>query len=60
MSGADKHGFGELDTWFIDKYLRHKDETLEDAKVRIAADEEQKKQKNFQNSASEPKTQTKL
>ncbi len=32
---VDEYGFGKLDTWFIDKYLRHDEETLEQAKIRI-------------------------
>ncbi len=32
---VDKYGFGKLDTWFIDKYLRHDNETLEEAKARV-------------------------
>ncbi len=32
---VDEHGFGPLESWFIDKYLHHAEETLEDAKNRI-------------------------
>ncbi len=46
-SNTDQYGFGKLDTWFIDKYLRHEGETLEDAKQRIHAEKED--QKNVQN-----------
>lgn len=31
----DKYGFGQLDTWFIDKYLQHDNETLEEAQARV-------------------------
>ncbi len=44
---TDQYGFGKLDTWFIDKYLRHEGETLEEAKQRIYAEKEE--QKNVQN-----------
>ncbi len=44
---TDQYGFGKLDTWFIDKYLRHEEETLEEAKQRIHAEKEE--QKNVQN-----------
>ncbi len=37
---TDQYGFGKLDTWFIDKYLRHEGETLEEAKQRILAEKE--------------------
>ncbi len=37
---TDQYGFGKLDTWFIDKYLRHEWETLEEAKQRIHAEKE--------------------
>ncbi len=37
---TDQYGFGKLDTWFIDKYLRHRGETLEEAKPRIHAEKE--------------------
>ena len=30
---SDRYGFGQLDTWFIDKYLRHDNETSEQAKA---------------------------
>ncbi len=43
--GTDEYGFGKLDTWLIDTYLRHKDETLEQAKARIAAEYNRKKPK---------------
>ncbi len=41
--GTDEYGFGKLDTWLIDAYLCHKDESLDEAKARIAAEYNRKK-----------------
>lgn len=38
---VDEYDFGKPDSWFIDKYLRHDDETLDEAKIRVKT--EQKK-----------------
>lgn len=46
-SNVDKYGFGQLDRWLIDTYLRHEGETLEEAKQRIHAEKEE--QENVQN-----------
>ncbi len=43
--GTDEYGFGKLDAWLIDTYLRHKDETLDEEKARIAAEYNRKKPK---------------
>ncbi len=37
---TDQYGFGTLDSWFIDKYLRHGEESLDEAKQRIHAEKE--------------------
>ncbi len=58
--GTDEYGFGKLDTWLIDTYLRHKDETLEQAKARITEENNRKKAEIFENISENPKTQTKL
>ncbi len=58
--GTDEYGFGKLDTWLIDTYLRHKDETLEEAKARMAAENNRKKAEISENISENPKTQTKL
>ncbi len=42
-SNTDQYSFGQLDTWFIDKYLRHEGETLEETKQRIHAEKEREK-----------------
>lgn len=39
-TNADQYGFGKLDSWFIDQYLRHEGETLEEAKQRVHAEKE--------------------
>ncbi len=59
-STVDKYGFGKLDTWLIDTYLRHKDETLEEAKARIAAENNRKKAENLQKNSTDAEIQTKL
>ncbi len=41
-SNVDEYGFGQLDSWFIDKYLKHNDETLEAAKARVKAEQDAK------------------
>ncbi len=41
-SNVDEYGFGQLDSWFIDKYLKHDDETLEEAKARVKAEQDAK------------------
>ncbi len=42
---VNEYGFGELDVWFIDKYLRHNDETLEEAQIRIKNQQEKSAEK---------------
>ena len=59
-SNVDKYGFGKLDTWFIDKYLKHDNETLDEAKARIAAENEKKSAKISEKTSRKAKTQTKL
>ncbi len=43
---TDRYGFGQLDTWFIDRYLRHENETLDEAKVRIKEQNEKNRGRN--------------
>lgn len=38
---VDEYGFGKLDSWFIDKYLKHDGETLGEAKARVKAEQSQ-------------------
>ncbi len=56
----DEYGFGKLDAWLIDTYLRHKDETLDEAKARIAAEYNRKKAEDSEKIAKNSETQTKL
>lgn len=35
--------YKSLDDWFVDKYLRHDDETIEQAKERIKKEQEENK-----------------
>lgn len=37
--------YNSLDDWFVDKYLRHDDETIEQAKERIKKEQEEVKTK---------------
>ncbi len=32
-------GFGKLEGWFVEHYLKHENETLEEAKARLAAEQ---------------------
>ncbi len=59
-STVDEYGFGKLDTWLIDTYLRHKDETLEEAKLRIASENNKNNAVFLRKVSSTPKTETKL
>lgn len=56
MDAKNERVFGKLDTWFIDKYLKHDGETLDEAKIRIAAAEKQKREQNLQKNSSEVET----
>lgn len=38
-STVDEYGFGKLDSWFVDKYLKHDGEPLEEAKARVKAEQ---------------------
>lgn len=40
VENSASNRFGELDCWFIDRYLRHDGETLEEAKIRVAAEQD--------------------
>ncbi len=60
LTTVDEYGFGKLDTWLIDTYLRHKDETLEQAKARIAEENNRKKAENSQKNSADAEIQTKL
>ncbi len=59
-STVDQYGFGKLDTWFIDKYLKHEGEPLDEAKARIAADKSRKKSEKSQKNLQNGEIQTKL
>lgn len=54
-SNVDEYGFGQLDSWFIDTYLRHDGETLEDAKARVAADRATREATSLEKSRIVPK-----
>ncbi len=59
-STVDEYGFGKLDTWRIDTYLRHKDEAFNEAKARIAAENDRNNTENSQKNWLKGKIQTKL
>ena len=44
--------YPSLDDWFVDKYLRHDDETIEEAKQRVIKEQEES-QKNRENKKQE-------
>ncbi len=39
---VDEYGFGQLDSWLIDKYLKQDGETLSEAKTRMKSEHEDK------------------
>lgn len=41
-NNVDEYGFGKLDSWFIEKYLKHDDETLAEAKARVKIEHSQR------------------
>lgn len=44
-----KKDYKSLDDWFVDKYLRHDDETIEQAKERVKKAQEEAKIKKENN-----------
>ncbi len=43
---VNEYGFGELDVKFIDKYLKHDDETLDEAMARVKKENDLRNNKN--------------
>ncbi len=43
QSDVDKQSFGQPDSWFIEKYFKHDDETLEEAKACVESEQNAKK-----------------